>query len=324
MAYSVASPRNTRRRATRRRLTSSSGAWRAALKTLQKPVEHQRRVSAHVEPELELPEVLGKVLLAHMNVRAVDGVFETAPEAFDAVGMVDAFDVLPERVLHEPMLVSELGEIAIGQKAIGADRGTLGDVLLDQGKQGLALGVGDDASNDIPVALDSTEHDGLVLVPVMDVGPIAADQGFVHLDMPGQAGIPVHVGHVLADFMPHAPGGLVGHAKLPLKLLGRDTVPGRGKEVHGIEPLLERGMGSLKGRPRHRMNLMAAPRTLVGRNLLNPRELPMLAALRAVHGFAVPNRHQMVQATRIVRKLLKEVIDSKGRSFHCWPLVHVL
>lgn len=295
-----------------------------ALKALQKPVEHQGRVSAHVEPELELSEVLGKVFLAHMNVRPVDGVFKTAPEALDAVGMVDAFDVLPQRMLHVPMLVAELGEIPVRQKAVSADRGTLGDVLLDQRKQGLGFGVRDNAGNDIAVALDRAEHDGLVLVPVVDVGPIPADQGFIHLDMPRQAGIPVHVGHVLADFMPHAPSGFVGHAKLPLQLLGRDTMPGRGKQVHGIKPLLERGVGAFKRGASHRVNLKAAPRTLIGRNLLNPRELPVFAALRAVHGLAVAGTHQVVQTGRIVWKLFKEVVDSKGRSFNCLPLVHVL
>lgn len=264
------------------------------------------------------------MLLAHMNVRPVDGIFKTAPEAFDAVGMVDAFDVFPKRMLHEPMLVSELRKIPVSPKTVRADRGTLGDVLLDQRKQGLGFGVRNNAGNDVAVAFNGPENNGLVLVPVMDVKAIPTDHGFVHLDMPRQAGIPVHIGHVFADFMSHAPSSLVGNPKLPLKLLGRNAMPGRGKQVHGIKPLLERGMGAFKRGSRHRVNLMAAPGTLIGRYLLNPRELPMLAALRAIHGFAMTGTHQMVQTARIVRELLKEVIDSKGRSFHGLPLVHVL
>ena len=68
----------------------------------------------------------------------------------------------------------------------------------------------------------------------------------------------VYISHVLADFMRHAPCRFIGYAELTPKLPCSHIVPRRGKQVHGIEPLVKRGTGSFHGRPHARVNVVLA------------------------------------------------------------------
>lgn len=106
--------------------------------------------------------------------------------------------------------------------------------------------------------------------------------------------VAVYIGHVLSDLVPHAPGALVGHAKLSLEFLSRNAMPGRGEQVHRVEPLLEWSLGLFKRGARHWMKVMTAPLADVGRHLGQPVELGTLLTLRAIGHWPETHHHEMV------------------------------
>lgn len=256
---------------------------------------------------------------------SLDRVLQVRPKAFNGVGVMNPAHPFTDFVFDAPVLVSSLSQMRVGMMLVRADRGAFGDIFLHQRNQGQGLDVGNDLGQDLTPAFHHAHDHRLV---VQSVGSrlnvdLAADKGLVHFNVSGKAGIPVHLAHVLTDFMAHAPSGLVGHAKLPLQLFGRDSMPGGGEQVHGIEPLLKGGMGGLKRGARHGVDMVPTPSALIGRNLLYTAELAVLAAFGAIQRFAVSHRHKVVQTARIVWKLFKEVIDRKRMFFHFSPPIPI-
>lgn len=76
---------------------------------------------------------------------------------------------------------------------------------------------------------------------------LAADIGFVNLNDPGQFGRVVPAG--LAEPLEHEPGGLLRDADLRVKLDAADALAGRDKQIHRVEPLVQRYFGSLENGP---------------------------------------------------------------------------
>ena len=265
------------------------------------------------------------MLFGDVDMSALDAVLQVRPEAFKGVGMVNPVHPQTEVMIAGSMFVTFFSQVPINQILIGANHGAFGDISLNNRDQGSSFDVGNDFGHNIPPTFHHAHDRSLIGQPAISGTDLdlAADVSLVHLDMTRQAGIPVHLAHVLSYFMAHSPSGLVSDPKLSLKLFGRDTMPGGGKQVHGIEPLLEGSVRTIKRRSSHRMNVMTAPRTLIGWYLLHPAELPMLAALQTIQRFAVANLHQVVQTARIVWKLLKEVIDRKGMFFHISPPIPI-
>ena len=106
----------------------------------------------------------------------------------------------------------------------------------------------------------------IVLLPSCGPRPppygLAADQRFVDLnDFAGAAQriVTVERGHVLADFMAHAPRGFVGHANLALDTLGGNAVPRRREQEHDVEPIAQAGAGAIERRSGSRVKLIGAP-----------------------------------------------------------------
>jgi hypothetical protein len=128
--------------------------------------------------------------------------------------------------------------------------------------------------------------------------------------------VTIHAGHVFSDFMAYAPRGLVGHTKLALKLFRGDALPRSGKQIHGVKPHLEGRPGFLKRCPRHRVNMMPAPRTLIGREFLNPGKSSVFATFGAFKPKPVAHRHQMLKAGIVVGETPEKVMDCKSIFSH--------
>ena len=114
--------------------------------------------------------------------------------------------------------------------------------------------IGDNRRHHVPATLDHAQHNRLGRAE-------PADEGLVNLDMlTGTAKriIAVHIAHVFADFMAHAPRRFVGHAKLALDLFRRNAVTGGREQEHDVEPIAQRRAGALKWSVSHRGNLIAA------------------------------------------------------------------
>lgn len=258
------------------------------------------------------------MLAGDVDVSALDASFQLRPNAFDGVGVVNAISPLFNPMLHYAVAVTGIPQFTIGHPIIGTNGRSICHIDRYQRDQGFGFGIGNNMGHYVTTSLNHT-HDGRflgVLTGTTKFRTFAADVGFVNFNVPGKSVVTVRVGHVLADFVAHSPSRFVGHAKLPLKLLGGDTMAGGGEQVHGIEPLLEGRAGPLKGRSSHGVYVMAAPCALVGLFLLNARKIPMFSALWAIYLETVTNLHKVIEAAIIVWKTLEEVCNRELRSHH--------
>ena len=90
---------------------------------------------------------------------------------------------------------------------------------------------------------------------------LAADKCFVDFDRLAGAAkrvVAVHIAHILADQIAHAPSRLVRDAELTLDLLRRDAIPRRAKQVHHVKPIPQRRPGAFEWRSGSRIDLIAA------------------------------------------------------------------
>ena len=210
---------------------------------------------AHVPAILKLCQILRQMLRADMNMRAIDPALHRCPKAFNAVGRsAIKADIFVRAVVDRHVPVAAIGQAKVGAQFVGVDRAARDHIGVDHRQQGGAALVGDNLRHHVPAALNHAQHDRLGRAE-------PADESLVNLDMlagTANRSIAVHVAHVFADFMAHAPRRFVGHAKLALDLFRRHAVPGGREQKHDVEPVAQRRAGALKRSVGHRGNLIAA------------------------------------------------------------------
>ena len=64
-------------------------------------------------------------------MRAANTAFQMLPEIFQPVDMTVSVDVFPDAVVNGGMLVTDLGQVLIGRKLVGINRGALADIFLN-------------------------------------------------------------------------------------------------------------------------------------------------------------------------------------------------
>ena len=247
--------------------------------------------------------------------------FQLAPESFNGVGMSIAAYPLLGGVIHRQMPVRIFPQSLVGCPFIGADGRSRLNEFGDVGEQGFDACVWHDAGNDIAAAPDHAEHDGLALgraacEALFSTPTPATNVSLVGFHMARERRITVNLCHVFADFVAHAPSGLVGHAQLALQFLRGHAVARRGEQIHGVKPFLHGRPRARKGCPSHRVNVMPAPLADIGWFLAKPIEFGVLSALWAIPLSAVANRHKVVQAGVVVREAIEKVLDGEWFS-HC-------
>lgn len=173
----------------------------------------------------------------------------------------------------------------------------------------------DNAGHQVATTLDHAKHDGLVILTAL---VLAADESLVGLDnaIAAQRSVTINRSHVLADFVAHAPRSLVCHAQLALEFLGRDAMARGREQVHGIEPLAQRRVRTVKRGAHHRVNVMAATRGRAAESRLIPQtdKAARLAAFWAFRAAAVADLHQMLQTRIVVREAGRKVLKGEGLS----------
>jgi hypothetical protein len=140
------------------------------------------------------------------------------------------------------------------------------------------------AHGNVTAALLDAEKDGLA-VAVLTALFVTADESLVHfngLERSAHGFVTVHNHHILADFVAHAPRGLIGHPDLALDLLGGNAVAGRAEQKHHMEPIAQAGTSLVKGHASGRVKLVAAKLAAIGTALGDPVELRILPALLTI------------------------------------------
>ena len=247
-----------------------------------------------------------------MDMRAPNTPLEHGPEGFQPVHMNVAARIFLASMVDHLVVIPEVLEDAIRGPFVGRNARTSLDALEDRRNKALTGSVRNNLGKDLAVTLKDTHNDGLALGPASGVSLLfapahTADISFVNLNMAGQRGIAVNGTHIITDDMRHAERRGIGNPKLALKFLGGNAVARRAEQIHGVKPLLQRRMGTVEGRPDHRVNVMAAPRAGISGLFLDANKPAFLVALGAIKNFAVAQFHKVIQTGVVVGKLLHKV-----------------
>jgi len=279
-----------------------------------------RNVTAIVT-KLKLAQILRKMMTANMDMRSIDAAIQLRPEAFNGVDARTALGrILTATVVHLDVAIARLVNILIPTKFIGADSRTKSN-MLDNDFLHRLFGAADSNSRDqFTATFDHADNASLVaLVARAFAGDRTANKRFVNLDNltgPAKGTITVNNSHILADFMTHAPCGLVGNTDLAFDFLGRNTMPRRAEHEHDIEPVPQAGARPVKGRVGGWIDLMAAIFASVGATFFHAVEMGRLAALRAIMAITKANTHKMLKTAIFRRELVLKLAESEGFRFH--------
>ena len=259
--------------------------------------------------EAKLVEVVLKVLRRNGVVGPVQAPLELTPKAVDGLRVDRAPDILPGAVLHalmdEAHALGAVVDAALVRGQDGARRGVGRQERHDRSTSG----VRDGRRLDAATALHHAEHGRLAFRAdaTLTARVLAADVGLVGLKHPAQDF--AVIGHEQTDLTGHAPRALVGHADLPLNLLGRDSVLRRGEQEDGVEPGQERRRALVEDGVHRRADLMAAPRTGVSLAARARVEALRLAAIAHGAALAVAGHKQERETGGVRRELRLEGLD---------------
>ena len=175
-------------------------------------------------------------------VDTIQAPLDVGPKALCAVDVGLPLDVLLSSMIDSLMGIAELAQPIVALEFVGVDDGARGngDVLLDDGDQGLGLHIGGNRQRSpFRFPLDRPNDDGLTSgSPATLARPLAADVGFVYLDATTKRA--AILSHELADLAEHAESGSVIDPQLPLQLHGGYPSPSLGHQEDSVEPRAKR------------------------------------------------------------------------------------
>src|SRR5262245_38949326 len=120
-------------------------------------------------------------------MNAVHLTLEQAPCTFNRVRVSIEADVLASAVIDRNHAVRN-AELAVSRRIVGHERGLGVNVVEYAAPYCASLQVWNLARTDAAIALDQTEHGGLLLLAALVLGPVAvfaAEIGLIHLDGAG-------------------------------------------------------------------------------------------------------------------------------------------
>lgn len=161
-----------------------------------------------------------------------------------------------------PMLDRDMGaalalQQAAGHENVGRDDRTTLNLRQRLGLKRFHLHIGDDLDKEAAAPLLEAHCNRFASRPATALArALAADTGFINLDMTGQQRSCFAMVHLLADFVTDPPGGLVGHAKLALQIFAAHAVASGDEKADCIEPNLQQCPRVLKDRADSRIDVM--------------------------------------------------------------------
>jgi|SRR5258707_2386083 len=223
-------------------------------------------------------------------IHAANTALNERPESFNRVGVNIAAHVDPLRVTNARVLIARWPEHVINGQFVSLDRGRW-QHALDNVRHDVSAGsVFNRDGHDFPAALNHSENRNIVRVGAgsacnasLASATFPADVRFVHFD--GRVtfkGFNILGHEFVTDFLRDAVRGLVGNAKLPLKLLRRDSATSARHEIHRIEPQMERRGRLMEDGSGSRGQMLSASLTRPSLTLLR-----VLVALKLALRFAL-------------------------------------
>ena len=218
------------------------------------PLHRMTLYVALIQAERELVNVAAKVFLAGVMIDTDQSALHDREHAFHAVRGHVIADIFAIAMVDGFVIEEQSAKAAVNASLIGVQRSASGDVLVNFGVQGRHVGV--IYSHRLHAALALTHRDnggltdraatgfkllGLVLV-LLD----SADVGFVNLDDAlelfeiAAAGFP--------QAMQNKPRRLLRDADLLRQLQAGYALAGRHKQIHRVNPLVQRNVAALENR----------------------------------------------------------------------------
>ena len=228
---------------------------RVVDETIQ-PLEGVPLYIAIVQAEGELIDVALQVLRAGVMVDAMQPALQDGPYALNAVGRDWPAREFASPVVYCVMVEEQSTEIVVRSVLIGVDLGAdfnrAMDFVLDSAKGRVRYDHGHSLTTTRAQAKDGGLTYGATarveLFPLVLIALFSADERLVNLD--GALELCQLRTTCLAQASQNEPRGFLGDADLFGQLKRRDALAGRNEQIHGIDPLVQRDMRTLKNRAR--------------------------------------------------------------------------
>lgn len=193
-------------------------------------------VAKHIRIQVRL-----KVVRTDSVINAINTPFDITPKAFGVVDVGLPFDVLLSGMVNGLMGIAECPKPIVASEFVGVDNGAwgCGNMLLDDGEQGLGFHVRSNDSQGVSFPLDHPEHDSFASRTTAPfTRPLATDIGFVGLYFAKEKR--AILGHQLADLPEHTKCGAMIDSQFPLQLHRGNACPGLSHQEDGVEPRAKR------------------------------------------------------------------------------------
>ena len=253
--------------------------------------------------ERKLIHVFLEMLRGNEMMRPVHRAFQLRPEAVNGLRVDFAANIFLVAMIDFAMAVSPFRCVAINRQFIRVNGRPVFHVA-SYVREHVGSGDGiDNLRNDVPATLDKADDRRLTSRTTTTLArPDAAVIRFVCLNDAGEfRGLAVC--HELADFVIHAPRGLVGHSKLALQFLRGNAVLAGRHEENCKEPRLKFRAGFVKDRASGGIDLMPAPRTGIRAAFFNRVVAVFLLAFRALQTTRPASLEHEIQAGAFGREL---------------------
>ena len=224
-------------------------------------VQPLQGVTAHIadiQAKRELVHIAMQVLLGNLMVNAVHSALEHGPDGFNAVRADSVLAVLSGSVVDAIVTEEQDVKADISSRFVTENRRADFNVGMDGGLDRCRIGCVHRHLYSTSAALPDAQHSSLADAPTaspqflvfMLVGFFPADVALIRFDNAPQFVEIIPRAARLSEPLQHKPCRLLSNADLLCQLQARDALPGRDKQVHRIEPLMQGNVAAFKDRPR--------------------------------------------------------------------------
>ena len=264
-----------------------------------------------VETKGVLVQVSLQVMSADAMIDAANPILGQAPKALNRVSVGIARDKDFTRVMDALVLVAHRFQRIVRDIFISKNRAVRHGPLDNVGHQRCGLRIRHDPGDDSAFAFDHAKNGsftspaGAVMLAFARVFVLLQTtvKTFVGFNLARQFSAIVAFVQHRANLLEYSPCGFIGDAKLPFQLLRTDSAPRRSHQKYGVKPEFQRRGRILEDRPAHRMLVMPAILTGIGRTLGNAVMSRNALAFWTEDAVRVKPVFQPFQARRIIWEL---------------------
>lgn len=275
-----------------------------------------------VQAKGKLIDIAPQVLRAGVMINPIKTPFQDRPHAVNAVRGHAVFDIIPGAVINRPMPVKQTVQARVNRGIIRMNHGADGHMVKDYAMQGRFIRAVKGFGNRVAASLPESDNTYLAdrttalfeFLTLMLGGFLSPDIGFIDFD-----DSPEFCKVITTSFpepVQHEPGRLLGNAYLLRELQGGYALPGRHKQVHGIEPLMQGNVAPLKDRAGSHGKIFFAGIAAV-KALLSGGDSLTISTDRAFYTVGPQLRFEIFPGRFLIRKHFEKLEGADRYLVHC-------